>query len=275
MSALLRLEKVSVRFRIYGTGSQSLKKQIISFGTGGRLARDAANHFVVQALESISLDLEDGDRLGIVGANGSGKSTLLRTMAGIYRPNHGSVSSTGRVAAIIDNLGLEPLATGWENVEARAVLLQVPRAGWPDYKERVRDICELGDYLAMPVHTYSSGMLMRLNFALSISIDPDILILDEWLSVADARFRKKAEALMKGLVARSRILVIASHNTELLVRLCNRGIMLQGGMVVASGEMKKVVETYATDTGKPPHAEPETFGDTSRQPLQPAQQMPA
>jgi len=245
MSAFLKLTNVSVRFRVYGIGSQSLKKQLISFGTGGRLARDAANHFVVQALENISLELEDGDRLGVIGVNGSGKSTLLRTMAGIYRPNEGRVSSRGRLAAIIDHsVGLEPQATGLENIQARAVIMGVPKSAWPSYTKRVRDICELGDYLSMPVHTYSSGMMMRLNFALSISIDPDILILDEWLSVADEAFRAKAEVLMKDLVARSRILVIASHNLELLGRLCNRGVFLHEGILDTAGEMKATVSAY-------------------------------
>ncbi|MEY3479447.1 MAG: hypothetical protein RIQ71_222 [Verrucomicrobiota bacterium] len=245
MSAFLKLHEVSVRFRVYGVGSQSLKKKIISFGTGGRLARDAANHFVVQALDNISLELKDGDRLGIIGANGSGKSTLLRTMVGIYRPNEGSVSSQGRIATIIDHsVGLELQATGLENVQARAVLLGVQKADWPTYTERVGDICELGDYLSMPVHTYSSGMMMRLNFALSISIDPDILVLDEWLSVADAAFRNKAAALMEDLVARSRVLIIASHNLELLQRLCNRGIFLKGGALAKEGEMHSVISSY-------------------------------
>lgn len=247
MTAFLKLDNVSVRFRVYGVGSQSLKKKIISFGTGGRLARDTANHFVVQALENISLDLHDGDRLGIIGANGSGKSTLLRTMAGIYRPNEGSVSSHGSLSAIIDNLGLEPLATGLENIQARAALMRLSSADFPAYAERVREVCELGDFLSMPVHTYSSGMTMRLNFALSISIDPDILILDEWLSVADAAFRDKAEALMKDLVARSRILVIASHNTELLGRLCNRGIFLRGGILDTAGEMDAAISAYTAN----------------------------
>lgn len=245
MSAFLRLDKVSVRFRVYGVGSQSLKKKIISFGTGGRLARDAANHFVVQALENISLELRDGDRLGIIGANGSGKSTLLRTMAGIYQPNEGSVSSEGRIATIIDHsVGLEPLATGFENIQARAALIQVPKSEWPAYSERVRQLCELGDYLSMPVHTYSSGMMMRLNFALSVSIDPDILILDEWLSVADAAFQDKAETLMRDLVARSRILVVASHNLELLERLSNGGIYLDSGRVTVCGPIRKVLAAY-------------------------------
>lgn len=245
MSAYLKLDNVSVRFRVYGVGSQSLKKKIISFGTGGRLARDAANHFVVQALENISLELKDGDRLGIIGANGSGKSTLLRTMAGIYRPNEGAVSSRGRIAAIIDHsVGLEPQATGLESIKARAVLLGVPKQEHANYAERVRDICELGDYLSMPVHTYSSGMMMRLNFALSISVDPDILILDEWLSVADAAFRNKAEQLMENLIARTKILVIASHNVDLLENLTHRSILLDGGNITAQGRTISITQHY-------------------------------
>lgn len=245
MSAYLKLEDVSVRFRVYGVGSQSLKKQIISFGTGGRLARDAANHFVIQALDNISLELKDGDRLGVVGGNGSGKSTLLRTMAGIYRPNRGWVKSEGRTAVIIDHsVGLEAQASGLENIQARAVLMGLPKREWPSYTARVREVCELGDYLAMPAHTYSSGMMMRLNFALSISVEPDILILDEWLSVADIAFRDKAEQLMKELVARSRILVIASHNLELLHRLCNRGILLKGGAMANEGKICDVLSNY-------------------------------
>ncbi len=241
----LTLKDVSLRFRVYGIGGQSLKKDLISFGTGGRLARDASNHVVVQAISNLSIELHEGDRLGIIGANGSGKSTLLRVMAGIYQPQEGTVDATGKIEAIItSSVGLEPYATGYENIRTRAVLFGLSRTEFPQFTKRVADISELGDYLAMPVHAYSSGMVMRLNFALSISIAPDILILDEWLSVADASFRDKAEALMKELVARSRILVIASHNTELLGRLCNRGLYLDGGTQRFAGSMPEAIAAY-------------------------------
>jgi ABC-2 type transport system ATP-binding protein/lipopolysaccharide transport system ATP-binding protein len=244
-STRLHLEDVSLIFRVYGIGGDSLKKKIISFGTGGRLARDAANHFVVHALNNISIDLAEGDRLGIVGANGSGKSTLLRTMAGIYRPHTGRVTVSGRVAAIIDSgMGLDPQATGFENIRSRAVLMGVPAREWPGFTERVADLSELGDYLAMPVHTYSSGMLMRLNFSLSASIAPDILILDEWLSVADQSFRDKAEAHMRKLVDKSRILVLASHNLDLLERLCNQGLFLDGGFPRFTGSIEETIAAY-------------------------------
>lgn len=243
--AHLKVDNVSLRFRVYGVGTQSLKKELIAFGTGGRLGRDDGNHIVVQAISNLSFDLEEGDRLGIVGANGAGKSTLLRILAGIYRPQEGVVSATGRIAAIIDpSVALDPYATGYENICSRAVLLWVPKHDLPDFIGRVKEISDLGDYLAMPVHTYSSGMLMRLNFALSISVAPDILLLDEWLSVTDQSFSEKAEHHMRAFVEQSRILVLASHNLELLERVCNRGLVLDGGTARFIGPIADAIAAY-------------------------------
>ena len=241
----LTLEKISVVFRIHGLGSQSLKKQLISYGTGGRLARDASMNFVVQALTDLTIELQEGARLGVVGANGAGKSTLLRVMAGIYAPQTGTVRHHGTLVSIIDNgVGLEPWATGYENIRSRAVLMGVPRQQWPEFEQQVIAISELGDYLAMPIHTYSSGMTMRLSFAISISRNPDILLLDEWLSVADEAFRAKAEKHMQALTDRARILVLASHNLSLLERVCTHGLMLHAGEAVMAGPIKEVTEHY-------------------------------
>ena len=241
----LKVENVSLRFRIYGVGSQSLKKEVISFGTGGRLGRDTSNHISVQAISNISFDLSEGDRLGIIGSNGAGKSTLLRILAGIYQPQEGYVASSGRITAIIDpSVALDPFATGYENIQARAVLLEIPVRELSIFTDRVKEISELGDYLDMPVHTYSSGMLMRLNFALSISISPDILLLDEWLSVTDHSFTEKAEVYMKNLVKNSKILVLASHNLELLKRVCNLGIYLEEGQAKHIGPIDDVISYY-------------------------------
>ena len=241
----LSVDHVSLCFRVFGVGTQSLKKKLIAFGTGGRLGRDADNHIVVQAISDLSFELHEGDRLGVIGANGAGKSTLLRVLAGIYRPQSGSVTANGRIAAIIDpSVALDPFATGYENVRSRAVLLSVPRMQQPDFIARVADISELGDYLAMPVHTYSSGMLMRLNFALSISIGPDILLLDEWLSVTDQAFQQKAERQMHALVESSRILVLASHNLGLLERVCNRGLLLDHGAASCFGSINDAIDAY-------------------------------
>jgi lipopolysaccharide transport system ATP-binding protein len=241
----LTLDKISVVFRIHGLGSRSLKKQLISYGTGGRLARDASMNFVVQALTDLTLHLQEGSRLGLVGANGAGKSTLLRVMAGIYAPQTGTVSHSGTLVSIIDNgVGLEPLATGYENIRSRAVLMGIPRKQWPDFEAQVVEISELGDYLAVPIHTYSSGMMMRLSFAISISRHPDILLLDEWLSVADETFRTKAEKHMNALAARARIVVLASHSLDLLERVCTHGLMLHAGEAVMTGPIKEVTAHY-------------------------------
>jgi lipopolysaccharide transport system ATP-binding protein len=244
-TAHIKLQNISLSFQIFGEGSRSLKKNLIAFGTGGWLGRDASNHLLVHAIQNLSLDLNEGDRLGILGANGAGKSTLLRILAGIYIPQSGMISASGRVSSIIDvGVGLEPYATGYENIRSRAVLMGIRRDAWPAFLERVQAISELGDYLSLPVHTYSSGMVLRLNFAISMCIQPDILILDEWLSVADEAFRAKAEQQMAALVDQSRIIVIASHNLELLKRVCNRAILLEKGGISFQGSVEEAVNAY-------------------------------
>jgi lipopolysaccharide transport system ATP-binding protein len=241
----LMVKDVSLRFRVYGVGSQSLKKNLISIGTGGRLGRDPNNNIVIRAISNLSLELKEGDRLGVIGANGAGKSTLLRIIAGIYQPQEGLISATGRIAAIIDpSVAIDLFATGYENIRTRAVLLGIARGNLQNFVDRVGAVSELGNYLAMPVHTYSSGMIMRLNFALSISVDPDILILDEWLSLADRYFSYKAERHMRDLVEKSRILVMASHNLELLERVCNIGLFLEDGGVRFIGPIGDAIATY-------------------------------
>ena len=245
----LNVDDVCLRFRVYGLGSQSLKKQIISFGTGGRLGRDTDNHFFVQAVSNLTFNLQTGDKLGIMGANGAGKSTLLRILAGIYRPQSGTVQTTGKIAAIIDpSVALDPHATGYENIISRARLLDVPRTRHAQFTESVKEISELGDYLSMPVHTYSSGMLMRLNFGMSVSIEPDILLLDEWLSVADQNFSEKAEDHMRNLVGKTRILVLASHNLDLLQRVCNKGLYLKEGQIAFFGSIDEAISSYTEDS---------------------------
>ncbi|MGB0663328.1 MAG: ABC transporter ATP-binding protein [Pontibacterium sp.] len=242
----LSLSDATLAFRIYGAESLSLKKKLINIGTGGRLSKeDDSNNVVVNALNNISINLKQGDRLGIVGGNGAGKSTLLRVLAGIYKPQSGTLKSNGEIAAIIDPaIALDPFATGRENVHSRAVLLGIDKSEYQNFLERVATISELGDYLEMPVHNYSSGMMMRLNFALSIAVQPDILLLDEWLSVTDLSFTSKAEAQMQQLVDNSRILVLASHSLDLLERVCNVGIWLDQGTVRHQGAICDTIAAY-------------------------------
>ena len=243
--AFLRLRNLSVEFPIYQGSSRSLKKLLVATTTQGNLARDATHRVNVRALNDINLDIEDGDRIGLIGANGAGKTTLLRILAGIYLPTRGQVYSSGKISALLDvSLGLNPDATGLENIILRGMYMNIhPR----EMRTRVDDIAEfteLGAYLDMPARTYSSGMMIRLGFAVSTCIPPEILVMDEWLSAGDASFLEKAQRRMETFVGSSSILVLASHSTDLLRKWCNRGILLQHGRIAAQGDINDVIDAY-------------------------------
>jgi len=251
--AFLRLRKLSVEFPVYQGGSQSLKKMLVAATTLGNLARDAMDRINVRALNDVTLDIEEGDRLGLIGANGAGKTTLLRVLAGIYAPTSGEFHSSGKVSALLDvSVGLNPEATGRENIILRGMYMNIhPR----EMRARVDDIAEfteLGAYLDMPARTYSAGMMVRLGFAVSTCILPEILLMDEWLSAGDARFLDKAQKRMEQFVGSSNILVLASHSVDLLRNWCNRGILLQHGRIAAQGDINDVVAAWATATGARP-----------------------
>jgi ABC-2 type transport system ATP-binding protein/lipopolysaccharide transport system ATP-binding protein len=253
--AFLRLRNLSVEFPIYQGSSRSLKKLLVATTTQGNLARDATQRINVRALNDINLDIEDGDRIGLIGANGAGKTTLLRILAGIYLPTRGQVYSSGKISALLDvSLGLNPDATGLENIILRGMYMNIhPR----EMRARVDDIAEfteLGAYLDMPARTYSAGMMVRLGFAVSTCILPEILLMDEWLSAGDARFLDKAQKRMEQFVGSSNILVLASHSVDLLRNWCNRGILLQHGRVAAQGDINDVVAAYQDMLSRPPEA---------------------
>ncbi|MFM9927785.1 ABC transporter ATP-binding protein [Variovorax sp. H27-G14] len=230
--AFISLKNVSVNFPIYGAGASSLKKTIASSVTGGRFGQETGVH-VVQALSNINIELKSGDRLGLIGHNGAGKSTLLRTLAGVYEPSAGEFMRQGTVSSLIDpSLGIEHDATGIENIMLRGLIMGMNKK---QVEALTPDICEfsgLGEYVHMPVRTYSTGMLMRLAFSISTSVEADILLMDEWLSVGDAAFTEKAEQRMKDVVAKSGILVLASHSPELIAKECNRVIHMEHGRIV-------------------------------------------
>ena len=230
--ALISLKNVSVSFPIYGAGSASLKKTLASSVTGGRFGKETGIN-VVQALSNINLELKSGDRLGLVGHNGAGKSTLLRALAGVYEPSAGEFVRQGTVASLIDPaLGIEPDASGVENIMLRGLVMGLSKRQIDDLTPDICEFSGLGEYVNMPVRTYSTGMLMRLAFSISTSVEADILLMDEWLSVGDADFTAKAEQRMKDVVAKSGILVLASHSPELIAKECNRVIHLEHGRIV-------------------------------------------
>lgn len=226
-------ENIVVEFPIYNAGHRSLKRAVLHATTGGRVARDSGNRVVVRAIDRLSFEFRPGDRVGLIGHNGSGKTTLLRVLAGIYEPIAGSLSVTGRVASLLDlSLGIDQEATGYENIMLRAILAGLHPKEIRARMDEIADFTELDDYLEMPVRTYSSGMQLRLAFAVSTSIEADVLLMDEWLSVGDSEFSKKASARLERLVEKTPILVLASHSPDLISKLCNRVIRLEHGHII-------------------------------------------
>ena len=241
----LQLAGVTVDFPVYSADSRSLKNDLLRKSTGGRIGRSAGNRLSVRALEDVNLALGCGDRLGLIGANGSGKTTLLRVLAGVYQPTRGRVRRQGRVASLFDiSLGIDPGATGYENIMMRGMFLGLAPAEVRERTDEIAAFTELGDYLAMPVHTYSTGMMLRLAFAVCTCIEPEILLMDEWIGVGDAAFVEKAEGRLEGFVARAGILVLASHNPALLERTCATGVLLDSGRVRAFGPIGEVLREY-------------------------------
>lgn len=223
---------IVVDFPIYGAKSRSLKNAVIRTATGGLFARDAGEQIVVRALNDVSFDLTEGDRLGVVGHNGSGKSTLLRVIVGAYEPVSGSIRVSGRISSMLSiSLGMDPEATGYENIFLRGAIMGLMPWEIGAMVDEIVSFSELGAYIDMPVRTYSSGMAMRLAFAISTSISADIILMDEWLSAGDASFAEKAQQRLRTLLSQAKILVLASHDEKLIRSNCNKLMRLDHGAV--------------------------------------------
>ncbi len=234
MSHLL-LNNVNVDFPIYNTTGRSLKNQLMQAATGGRMGSNEKGRVVVRALQNICLDLKEGDRLGVVGHNGAGKSTLLRVISGVYEPTEGFIKIKGKITSMIDlSLGMDGEATGIENIFLRGALLGFNRKWLSSKISDIVDFAGLGDFIRMPLRTYSTGMQMRLAFSIATLAQPEILLMDEWLNVGDADFQEKAQHRFQEIVRKSSILVIATHSPELVAKVCNRMIRLDRGALVST-----------------------------------------
>lgn len=224
-----------IEFPVYGGKSRSLKSAVLRAATGGAIAADAADRVVVRALDHVSFEWREGERIGLVGHNGSGKTTMLRTVAGIYEPSVGAIEIRGRVASMLSiTLGMDAEATGYENILVRGTIMGLRRKQILDLIDDVVEFSELGDYVYMPMRTYSSGMIMRLMFAISTSVRADIILMDEWLSVGDADFTDKAQKRLTQLIDEAKLLVIASHNPDVIRNICTRVIHLERGKIIES-----------------------------------------
>jgi len=243
--ASIEFNNVCVDFPIYNANGRSLKNRLIQVATGGQLGTDRQGRVVVRALGDLSFTLKDGDRVGLLGHNGAGKSTLLRLLCGVYEPSSGKASIKGKIGSLIDiSLGIDPEATGRENIYLRGGLLGMKRTEISKQIDDIIEFSELGNFVDMPLRTYSSGMHLRLAFAVSTILRPEILLMDEWLSVGDEGFKHKAEVRLTELVQATNILVIASHSLDVILNTCNRVIWLEHGKIRMDDDPLSVTTAY-------------------------------
>jgi len=241
----IKLENVSVEFPIYNASNRSLKNRMLNIATGGKVEQRRDGLVIIRGLDDVSFTLGDGDRIGLIGHNGSGKTTLLRVLSGIFSPTQGRATIDGKCVSLINiNLGIDPEATGRENIRLRSAMMGVHPKELARNIERIETFSGLGDFLDVPFRTYSSGMQMRLAFATSTAIRPEILIMDEWLSTGDEDFKERANERMRELVETTHILVLASHSKALLEKNCNRIIWLEHGRVKMDGSPNEVLKAY-------------------------------
>ena len=245
--ASLILTNLSVVFPVYGAG-RSLRRALFARATGGLIASGKRGRpVVVKALTNVSLDLRDGDRLGLIGHNGAGKSTLLKVMSGVYEPTAGSVRAEGRIAPLLDLLPtMDPDDTGYEAIVTSGLLLGMTRREIESKIPDIQQFSELGEYLSLPVKSYSTGMKTRLGFSIATTLEPDIMLIDEGIGAGDARFAERATTRMKEFIGRTSILVLASHSDELIESICNKAALLQAGHIISVGPVREVLSQYHT-----------------------------
>lgn len=243
--ASINLQNVFVEFPVYNVNARSLKKQFLHLATGGSVVQDARQHVMINALNNITLNIQHGDRVGLIGHNGAGKSTFLRLLASIYEPTRGDISVEGHVSPMLDLLqGIESELTGYENIFIRGALLGLQRSQIKAQTQDIATLTGLGDYLSMPTRTYSSGMLLRLAFAITVSIKPDILLIDEIFGTGDSEFREKAQKKMISLLDESSIVIMANHTDDIIKEFCNKVLLLEAGELRYFGPVEKGLELY-------------------------------
>jgi ABC-type polysaccharide/polyol phosphate transport system ATPase subunit len=241
--ATINLNRVVIDFPIVNAASQSFQLRLYQ-ALGGKLT---AHHktLVVRALDGVDLELKDGDRLGLIGRNGSGKTTLLRVLSGVYPPTEGSALVEGSISSFTDlTLGMDPEATGWDNIIFRCAFMGLGFRAAKALSPAIAEFSGLGEYLDLPTRTYSTGMFLRLAFAISTSIKPDILIMDEMIGAGDLEFMEKAQRRLHELVDKTNILALASHDLATVEKICNKILWLDHGVVKQFGPRDAVLEAY-------------------------------
>lgn len=246
--AHIELNQVSLVYPVYGTSARLFKNSILNFAVGGSLSKKNEK-IQVEALKDIDLKLQDGDRLGLIGHNGAGKTSLLKVLAQIYTPSKGSISISSQANCLFDlMMGMDSELTGYENIKLRGLILGLSQSAINHIIPDIESFSELGDFMKMPIKTYSSGMLIRLAFGIVTSIFSEILLIDEIVNVGDATFREKAKIRMTSLIRRSNIMVLSTHDTQMIREFCNKALWLEQGQVRFFGSIEELsqIETAAT-----------------------------
>jgi ABC-type polysaccharide/polyol phosphate transport system ATPase subunit len=251
--ARIELDDVGLTFTIRQQRSVTIKEYLLK-----RLFLDSVNpRMNIHALNGLHLDVRDGDRVGVIGHNGAGKSTLLKLIAGIYPPTRGRRIVEGRVCSLFDiTLGFESEATGRENIRYRAFLQGESPASLRRKQAEIEEFSELGDFLNVPVRYYSAGMHVRLAFSIATAIEPEILLIDEMLAAGDAAFQLKARHRMSEMMKTARLMVFVGHDLEAVSAMCNRGLWLQHGSMMAEGPVNEVIKKYVASIAAPHEAHP-------------------
>jgi ABC-type polysaccharide/polyol phosphate transport system ATPase subunit len=241
--AKILLEDVGLTFTLRRERSVTIKEYLLK-----RLFMDSVNpRMHIHALNNINLDCQDGDRVGVIGHNGAGKSTLLKMIAGIYPPTRGQRIVEGKICSLFDiALGFEMEATGRENITYRAFLQGETPSSLKKKRAEIEEFCELGDFLNVPMRYYSAGMMVRLAFSIATTVEPEVLLIDEMLGAGDMSFQIKARERMKQMMGQAKLMVLVAHDLDSIRAVCNRGIWLQHGNMMAEGPVDDVIHKYTS-----------------------------
>lgn len=235
----LSLDNVGIQFRLVNEKVDNLKDYFI------KMARRELRYHEFWALKDISFQVKKGERLGILGFNGAGKSTLLKIIAGVLKPTEGSVEHDGRIVPLLElGAGFDPQYTGAENIYLYGAMLGYSKEFIREKYDEIVEFSELGDFINVPLKNYSSGMKARLGFSIATVVEPEILILDEVLSVGDAKFKKKSERKIKDMFEKGVTVLFVSHSIAQIRSLCDRAIILEKGRLVAQGDVETVTDIY-------------------------------
>ena len=239
----VKVDHVTMRFNLSKEKVDNLKEYAIKFVKG------QLHYNEFQALKDVSFTVNKGDRLGILGLNGAGKSTILKVIAGVYKPSEGHVERYGKMAPMIElGAGFDPQYTGRENIYLYGSVLGFSREFLDEKYDEILEFSELKEFIDVPLKNYSSGMKARLGFAIATIVEPEILILDEVLSVGDAKFRRKCENKMQGMFDKGVTVLFVSHSIEQVKNLCNKAILLDHGRLIAQGDIEEVAAIYEAMT---------------------------